>query len=187
MWLHGIRTKNARLDQTVMDLMLTGSLTDFAHGPIDLAVGAQYRKETADFKYDKNSNRFNLSFLTGNSNWSSSVSSWALFAESHIPFHDEVELRIAGRYEHFSAGGSDTFDPKLSVLITAVPTLTIRGSWGTSFKIGSLLQSGCSLTLFENTRDPFSNAPSLAYRTSLGDGNPNLEPEVADAFNLGFI
>ena len=185
-WLHGIRTKNAALDQTVMDLMLTGSLTDLAHGPIELAIGAQYRKETADFKYDKNSNRFNLSFLTGNSNWSSSVSSWALFAESHIPFHDDVEVRIAGRYERFSVGGSDTFDPKLSVLITAVPTLTIRGSWGTSFKIGSLLQSGGSLTLFENTRDPYSNAPSLAYRTSLGDGNPNLEPEVADALNLGF-
>ena len=185
-WLHGTRTKDAALDQTVMDAMLIGEGADlFGHGGIGIAVGAQYRKEIADFDYDRNSNRFNLSFLTGNLDWSSSVSSWAFFAEGQAPLHEGVEVRVAGRYEKFSVGGSDTFDPKVSVLITAIPTLWIRSSWGTSFKLGSLLQSGGSLTLFENTRDPFSNAPALAYRSSLGDGNPNLAPEVADAFSIG--
>ena len=184
-WLHGTRTKDATLDQTVMDVMLTGEGPDLGHGRLGIAIGAQYRKETAHVDYDNNSNRFNLSFLTGNLDWASSVSSWAAFAESHAALHEDVELRVAGRYEKFSVGGRDTFDPKVSVLINSIPTISIRGSWGTSFKIGSLLQSGGSLTLFENTRDPFSNAPSLAYRSSLGDGNPNLAPEVADAFNVG--
>ncbi|MCY4128632.1 MAG: TonB-dependent receptor [Gammaproteobacteria bacterium] len=185
-WLHGTRTKDAALDQTVMDAMLIGEGADlFGHGGIGIAVGAQYRKETADFDYDRNSNRFNLSFLTGNLDWSSSVSSWAFFAEGQAPLLEGLEVRVAGRYEKFSVGGSDTFDPKVNVLITAIPTLWIRSSWGTSFKLGSLLQSGGSLTLFENTRDPFSNAPALAYRSSLGDGNPDLAPEVADAFSIG--
>lgn len=184
-WLHGTRTKDAALEQTVIDVMLTGEGADLGFGPLGIAVGAQYRKESANFEYDRNSNRFNLSFLTGNLDWSSSVSSWALFMESQAALHEEVELRVAGRYEKFSVGGSDTFDPKISVLITAIPTLSIRSSWGTSFKIGSLLQSGGSLTLFENTHDPFSNAPALAYRSSLGDGTPDLAPEVADAFNVG--
>ena len=184
-WLHGTRTKDATLDQTVLDVMFTGDGPDLGHGRLGIAVGAQYRKDTADFEYDNNSNRFNLSFLTGNLDWSSSVSSWALFAESQAALHEDVEIRIAGRYEKFSVGASDTFDPKVSVLITTIPTLSIRGSWGTSFKIGSLLQSGGSLTLFENTHDPFSNAPALAYRSSLGDGNPDLAPEIADVLNFG--
>ena len=184
-WLHGTRTKDAALDQTVIDVMLTGEGSDLGYGRMGIAIGAQYRKETADFEYDRNSNRFNLSFLTGNLDWASSVSSWAIFMESQAAVHDAIEVRVAGRYEKFRVGGSDTFDPKISVLITAIPTLSIRSSWGTSFKIGSLLQSGGSLTLFENTRDPFSNAPALAYRSSLGDGNPDLAPEVADAFNIG--
>ena len=184
-WLHGTRSRDAALDQTVIDIMLTGEGLDFGYGATGIAIGAQYRKEIADFDFDRNSNRFNLSFLTGNADWLSSVSSWALFAESSAAVHERIELRVAGRYEKFSVGGSDTFDPKVSVLITANPSISIRSSWGTSYKIASLLQSGGSLTLFENTRDPFSNAPSLAYRTSLGDGNPNLEPEVAEAFNVG--
>lgn len=184
-WLHGARTKDAALDQTVIDVLLTGEGSDLGYGRMGIAIGAQYRKETAYFEYDRNSNRFNLSFLTGNLDWSSSVSSWAIFMESQAAVHEAIEVRIAGRYEKFSVGGSDTFDPKVSVLVTAIPSLSIRSSWGTSFKIGSLLQSGGSLTLFENTRDPFSNAPALAYRSSLGDGNPDLAPEVADAFNIG--
>ncbi|MCY4095514.1 MAG: TonB-dependent receptor [Gammaproteobacteria bacterium] len=184
-WLHGTRTRDAELEQTVMDLMLTGEGVDLGHGALGIAIGVQYRKEIADFDFDRNSNRFNLSFLTGNSDWTSSVSSWALFAETSAAVHERIELRVAGRYEKFSVGGSDTFDPKVSALITATPSILIRSSWGTSYKIASLLQSGGSLTLFENTRDPFSNAPSLAYRSSLGDGNPELEPEVADAFNIG--
>ncbi len=184
-WLHGTRTKDGSLDQTVMDVMLTGDGPDLGKGRLGIAVGAQYRKESAEFDYDRNSNRFNLSFLTGNLDWSSSVSSWAFFAETQAALHEDIELRVAGRYEKFSVGGRDTLDPKVSVLITTIPTISIRGSWGTSFKIGSLLQSGGSLTLFENTRDPFSNAPALAYRSSLGDGNPNLAPEVADALNVG--
>ena len=184
-WLHGTRTRDAALEQTVMDVMLTGEGADFGYGALRLAMGAQYRKENADFDFDRNSNRFNLSFLTGNADWTSSVSSWAFFAESSAAIHNDVEIRFAGRYEKFSVGGSDTFDPKVSVLFTGIPSVSIRSSWGTSYKIASLLQSGGSLTLFENTHDPFSNAPSLAYRTSLGDGNPHLEPEVADAFNVG--
>ena len=185
LWLHGTRTKDATLDQTVMDVMLSGDGPNFGRGRIGLAIGTQYRKETAEFEYDNNSNRFNLSFLTGNLDWLSSVSSWAVFAEGQALLYQDVEVRVAGRYEKFSVGGSDSFDPKVSVLITSIPSLSIRSSWGTSFKIGSLLQSGGSLTLFENTRDPFSNAPALAYRSSLGDGNPDLAPEVANVVNFG--
>ena len=184
-WLHGIQHRDSTMDQTVIDLMATGDVMPIPHGTLDVAMGIQYRKGTADYAFDNHSNRFNLSFLTGNSNWASEASSWALYAETHTPLYPGVELRAAGRYERFSVGGSSTFDPKFSLLITTLPTVSIRGSWGTSFKIASLLQSGGSLSIFENTQDPFSNAPALAYRSSLGEGNPNLEPETADAYNLG--
>ena len=185
-WLHGSRESKGSFEQTVLDFMLTGKPLSFGARPVSVAIGAQYRQEEAEFDYDDQSNRFNLSFLKGNADWHSDVDSWALFGESLVPIHQDIELRIAGRYEQFSEGGSSTFDPKLSVRISTLPSLTLRASWGTSFKVSSLLQSGGSRTLFQNTSDPFSNAPALAYRSSLGDGNPDLQPETSDALNVGF-
>ena len=118
--------------------------------------------------------------------WDNRLSSWSVFAEALVPLTGWAELTLAGRYESFEQLDKDTFDPKLTLLLQPLESLALRASWGTSFRAGSLLQTGGSRTIFQNSSDPFSNAPALAYRASAASGNPDLKPEEAEVFNAGF-
>ena len=184
-WTQGAYVTDAEIDQVVFDLVLSGDAIDVATGPVGLALGFQYRQDEARFDYDDEANAFNYTFLTGDRDWDNRLSSWSVFAEALAPLAEWAELTLAGRYESFEQLGKDTFDPKLTLLLRPVASLSLRASWGTSFRVGSLLQTGGSRTIFQNSSDPFSNAPALAYRASAASGNPDLKPEQAKVFNAG--
>ena len=185
-WTQGAYITDAELEQVVFDLLLSGDTVDMPNGPLGLALGFQYREDEARFDYDDEANAFNYTFLTGDRDWDNRLSSWSVFAEALAPLAEWAELTLAGRYESFEQLGEDTFDPKLSLLLRPLDSLSLRASWGTSFRAGSLLQTGGSRTLFLNSSDPFSNAPGLAYRASAATGNAELKPEQAEVFNAGF-
>ena len=185
-WTQGAYITDAEIEQVVVDLLLSGDLIDMRNGPLGLALGFQYRRDEARYDYDDEANAFNYTFLTGDRDWDNRLSSWSVFAETLVPLAEWAELTLAGRYESFEQLDKDTFDPKLTLLLYPHDSLSLRASWGTSFRSGSLLQTGGSRTIFQNSSDPFSNAPALAYRASAASGNPDLEPEEAEVFNVGF-
>ena len=185
-WTQGAYITDAEIEQVVFDLVLSGDAIDLPNGPLGLALGFQYRQDEARFDYDEEANAFNYTFLTGDRDWDNRLSSWSVFAEVLAPLAEWAELTLAGRYESFEQLNKHTFDPKLTLLLRPVDSLSLRASWGTSFRVGSLLQTGGSRTIFQNSSDPFSNAPALAYRASAASGNPELKPEQAEVFNAGF-
>ena len=185
-WTQGAYMTDAEIEQVVFDLVLSGDAIDLPNGSLGLALGFQYREDEARFDYDEEANAFNYTFLTGDRDWDNRLSSWSVFAEVLAPLTGWAELTLAGRYETFEQLNKDTFDPKLTLLLRPMDSLSLRASWGTSFRTGSLLQLGGSRTIFRNSSDPFSNAPALAYRASAATGNPDLEPEQAEVFNAGF-
>ena len=184
-WTQGAYVTDAEIEQVVFDLVLSGDAFYMPNGPLGLAMGFQYRRDEARFDYDDEANAFNFTFLTGDRDWDNHLSSWSVFAEVRAPLTEWAELTLAGRYESFEQLDKDTFDPKLSLLLQPHEALSLRASWGTSFRAGSLLQTGGSRTIFQNSSDPFSNAPALAYRASAATGNPDLAPEEAEVFNVG--
>ena len=184
-WTQGAYITDAEIDQVVFDLVLSGDAIYLPNGPLGLALGFQYRRDEARFDYDDEANAFNFTFLTGDRDWDNRLSSWSVFAEALVPLTEWAELTLAGRYESFEQLDKDTFDPKLTLLLQPHESLSLRASWGTSFRAGSLLQTGGSRTIFQNSSDPFSNAPALAYRASAATGNPDLTPEEAEVFNAG--
>ena len=184
-WTQGAYVTDAEIEQVVFDLVLSGDTIYLPNGPLGLALGFQYRRDEARFDYDDEANAFNYTFLTGDRDWDNHLSSWSVFAEVRAPLTEWAELTLAGRYESFEQLDKDTFDPKLSLLLQPHEALSLRASWGTSFRAGSLLQTGGSRTIFQNSSDPFSNAPALAYRASAATGNPDLIPEQAEVFNVG--
>ena len=185
-WTQGAYITDAEIEQVVFDLVLSGDAIDLPNGPLGLALGFQYRQDEARFDYDEEANAFNYTFLTGDRDWDNRLSSWSVFAEVLAPLTEWAELTLAGRYESFEQLNKSTFDPKLTLLLRPADSLSLRASWGTSFRVGSLLQTGGSRTIFQNSSDPFSNAPALAYRASAASGNPELKPEQAEVFNAGF-
>lgn len=186
-WLHASKKTESDVSQWVLDAIAVGIPFDLRGRPFHLALGAQVRQDSARVDYDAESNAYNLSFLAGDRDWKKKIRSWSLFSEFRLPLRESVDLSASARFEKFLSRGESTFDPKVAVLADLTPSWTLRSSWGTSFKVGSLLQTGGSRTIFLNSSDPFSNAPALAYRSSAATGNPDLKPETATVFSIGTV
>lgn len=185
-WMVGEFRSNTETKQTVLDVLFTGDLMEMPNGlPIGLAVGAQWRRDEVFFDADDTSNANGFSFIFGAQDFEGKENVYAAFVEVALPVTERLDLQIAGRYEKFDVLDDDTFDPKLTAMFRASEDLTLRASAGTSFRVGSLVQRFGSSTQLINIADPFSGA-SLAFRPEIAQGNPNLSPEEAFTWNVGF-
>ena len=184
-WMQGEIGVQTTRKQTVADIVLSGDVFDMKHGAFGIALGAQYRDEATKTDIDAVSNNNNFKFIYGAQDWTNEAETYGLFAEAFIPIAASAELQFAGRYESFRDLGEDTFDPKLTLLIRPNEDLSLRASVGTSFRVGSLLQTGGKNTALLNSTDPVSGTGGLAFRPTLTSGNPDLVPETSTMFNVG--
>ena len=184
-WLHAEYRSDRSLSQYVLDFAGHTNIGQFRGLPIGFAAGLQFRRNSAKSDYDDLSNAFGFSFLSGDTDWSNNTSSWSSFAEAHVRLSPIFQVNLALRGEQIRNPDAVSLDPKISLLATPTEDFSVRISSGSSFKTGSLLQTGGSRTIFQNSSDPFSNAASLAYRASQARGNPNLDPETATSLSVG--
>lgn len=93
-----------------------------------------------------------------------------------------LELSLAARIEDYEDFG-DTTNPKLGVVWSPAPGIRFRSSWGTSFRAPALteLNEGRNVSAV----DVREGAVSRLALLELG-GNPDLRPETAESFTLGF-
>ncbi|MBV1877762.1 MAG: TonB-dependent receptor [Pseudomonadales bacterium] len=185
-WMAGEIITLTENTQTVVDLVAAGELWQTEKGPIQMAIGAQWRRDEIEHDPDKNQNNNNFKFSFGEQDYEAEEKTFAVFMETSIPLTENLELDIAIRYEDFEELDDDTVDPKATLLWRPVDSLSLRASVGTSFRTPSLLQSSGQTTSLLNSSDPFGSTGGLAFRPTLTDGNPNLKPEEATAYNIGF-
>ena len=171
-------------DITVVDAIVTGDLFELDAGTIGLALGFQYRDERLAQEQDLNTQAGNFLFVTaGISPFDQSRDVIAFFGEINIPIMDNLEVNGAVRYEDYGGQTGDTLDPKVSILYQPDDRITLRGSWGTSFRAPSLFQQFGSQTTLNSVNDPLTGqAPFLSQRV---DGNLALVPEESRTFNVG--
>jgi iron complex outermembrane receptor protein len=196
--------------EMVFDALVSGTLPWKLWGsdPVAWAVGAQFRKDT----YASTSSAFTDNGVTpcidtvlngdrtcaghngpygfyGNYvNTHFSGETKAIFGELDIPVTDDIQVQAAARYEQIY-GGSDTFNPKVSVRWQALDWLALRGSVGTTFRaptLGNLSPNAVTVlavapvTSAYTPFDTFGNGGKPA-------GVVGLDPEKATSFNLGGI
>lgn len=195
-----------------------GDLFDIAGGAVKLAAGADYRRENIggdlDFNWRSTSDR-HAQFGTTERDVG------ALFAEVAIPligkdnqaaFAKKLDVSIAGRYERGRGlGDFSTFNPKVGVDFKPTDSLTLRGSWGTSFHAppmryaydgvqpisggngafmrADLYNAPCSTTMIPlngvtGTPGGAGNCTFTAIVVSGGAG-PTLKPEESRTWTLG--
>lgn len=174
-----VETFNGLIDGVVMTL---------PGGPLKLAVGANYRRE---------------SLLTASESFRSGLTPrlsagplrsreiQAGFLEMRAPLFGEdnarpglrrLELSLAARTESYSDFGTTT-NPKLGVIWAPAEGLTARASWGTSFRAPALTQ------LYERVQIGAANlaSPNGTQLTLIHlGGNPDLGPERAESLTVGF-
>ena len=181
-WLQGKASSAPEYTQRVIDLVFAGELFEMPAGPMGLAVGFQRRRDTGQVLIDSSLSADNLDFVFGATQWKSGLTTTAYFAELGVPLMENLEVNFAVRYEDFDELGVDTTDPKISVLWQPLDSLSLRASWGSSFRVPTLQQTSGFLTTVSNQTDVVGGT---TYKPSITEGNANLKPEEADSWNLG--
>lgn len=170
------------------NLIVQGTALRLPGGDLKIAVGGQFRTERL-----RNAGLTFTSGLAPNSSRAPEkdreVS--AAFVElraplvgpdNALPGVQRLELSIAGRLEDYDDIGS-TANPKVGLLWTPFDDLLVRANWGTSFRAPAMTELAerryISATF---VADP----PGQQVALFEGGGNPDLKPETADTFTIGF-
>ena len=169
-----------------------GPLFAIPGGLVRLAVGASYTEE--EFKL-KNSDSVSGPYAV-TATGETGRHSRAAFAELSVPVFsaanaipgiERLTLSLAGRIEEFSNSVGRTDNPKYGITWSPFDQLDIRASYGTSFKAPSIaytLPELARLVQVSNVIDPRNGQQVQALLRS--GGNPELQPETAETFSVGF-
>lgn len=175
---------------------LSGDLVEMGDNMIAGAFGVQYRKSTMSYDWsddyngpngdgtnDSNLlglNGGNLMFLFGGPDFKGDRDVYALFGELAVPLGDTAEVQLAARYEDYG-NGINSFDPKISALWRPTDSLSLRGSFSTSFRAASLFNTvGVQTSLNE-----IALGASSTFIPVRSTGDQNLVPEEANIYNFG--
>ena len=193
--IDAIQTSLVRRGESHMkgvDLSLNGELFEMSGGVAKMAAGVEYREEDVD---DQPDDQFVRGLIYGTEAVSASADReiTSAYAEFLLPLFAGFEVSLAGRYDDYSDFG-DTWNPKIAARWAPIDTLALRASWGTGFRAPSLAQIGLgpsqeSQFFVDNYRcaehpgDP--NYCTALDNTLVFGGNPDLDAEDSESFNLG--
>lgn len=179
-------TGRTRLE--VINAQMDGSLFELPGGNVRVAVGGEHRTEytytdlligqaaTANHVTDEGSRNVD-----------------AVFAELFIPLVgaanaspglERLAISVAGRYEHYSDFGSTT-NPKVGLTYSPWQGLTLKGTYGTSFRAPTFTEvstvGGGAGLYFDTLPGPSGNQQGIG----IAGGNPDLQPEQATTWSFG--
>ncbi|MEE8295367.1 MAG: TonB-dependent receptor [Sphingomonadales bacterium] len=186
-WFTGLVTQDYYSALTVAEGIVTNTIDGVLPNPIGYAFGIQYRTSKYSLDYDPQSNADNFLFTLGGPDFATQQDVFAIFGELNVPLHEKVDLQIALRYEKYDNGVGSTLDPKVGLYIQASSTISLRGSFGTSFRAPTGFQLFGSQTSVQQLIDTLPGQPTtpqfFAVRAA---GTGSLAPEEATNWNLGF-
>ena len=169
---------------TGYEARINGKLLDLPGGGVKVAAGYEGQDFTVDL---------------GRSN-AAGVIAWRYFsrrvdsgyaellvpifgAGNAVPGFQKLEIDAAVRYDRYSDVGKTT-NPKFGVSWTPLDGLSLRGSYGTSFRAPTIPQIyGNSNQLFVQTYQNPGGAPISGV--ALSGGNLSLTPETAKTWSVG--
>lgn len=160
-------TGHTAFKEEVAVVGIDGPLFDLPGGPIQIAVGAEYRKSSLDDSPSTESVRGNLYAFTSSSPTRGSDSVWEVFGEIELPiirdsFIHEFTINASARYtEYESYGGQETW--KVGGLLSPTTWLSFRGSYGTSYRAPALFEQflGSTSGFQSQNNDPCNNYGAL--------------------------
>lgn len=190
-WLTGTQVVNTNVSELiVLDGLLTGEGPVVGVEPMGYALGFQYREDSlevefndlADLSLNPGANGEGLfAFLRGGTEGKIDEDVVAVFGELGIQPRDDVDVQLAIRYEDYGGNIGDSIDPKIAARWAVNDTVILRGSLSSTFRGPSLIQTQLTNTALELI------GSALAFKAVDRVGNPDLEPEKANTFNMGVI
>jgi outer membrane receptor protein involved in Fe transport len=186
-------TRNDAQTET-FSIRADGPLFSIWGGPVRAAIGAESRHEQFEITRFED-HRSGLSVRPTIAPGERDVD--AIFAElnvplvgesNNVPLIEQLTLSLSARREEASDYGEAT-TPKVGMTWDIISGLTLRGTWGRSFKGPQLEQllggTGLSYLTATPAQDPLADNGATGVLVLAGS-NPNLEPERAESWTAGF-
>ncbi len=177
------------------DAKAAGELWTLPAGPLQLAMGVEYRDEALRSDYPdvyRDGDLLNTAVQTG---FVADRDVRSAYAEFAVPLaHDDdrrffrrAELQLAGRWENFSGFGSAA-KPRAGISGVVLPGLFVRASVGAGFRAPTLTQlyGGIASSMAARV-DSFRPQDGNIRRTILQPPNPALQPEETKSHTVGVV
>jgi outer membrane receptor protein involved in Fe transport len=166
------------------DFKAGADVMEMQHGPLSVALGAEYRNEDFSDEFDPVTESGDVLGIGGISSDGDRHATSA-FLELSVPALRDVEVQLAGRYDRYSDFGN-TFNPKLGVNWRPLENLMLRASAGTGFKAPTLQELYSEeIFSFESVFDPLTG--EVVEVPTFSSGNRDLDAEESDNYSLGLV
>jgi iron complex outermembrane receptor protein len=181
-----------------VDAKVSRELMTLAAGTVNLAMGAEARKEKFAYNPSSAIQTGDIVGIGGNQlPVSAERNVMGAFAEVNLPILKTLEADAAVRYDHYQNVGS-TVNPKLSLRWQPNSTILLRSAVGTGFRAPSLTDlytAQASSVTSNGTRDPLrcpdvkTGAPADCNNqfSTITGGNPDLKPEKSLSYTFGIV
>jgi iron complex outermembrane receptor protein len=198
------QVQKGRTRNTGIDAKASRELWDLPGGKMAVAIGAELRREEADFYVNRDiAGQATSSGLSGSQSTDGARTIKAIFGELNLPLLKDLEVQLATRYDDYSDAGNTT-NPKLGVRYQPTKQLLLRGSASTGFRAPTLFEKNAPLSKNDTNNsynDPIlcpggvlANSPIAnplrdcdLQQYKLQGGNADLKPEKSKTFALGVV
>lgn len=191
--LRGSLSRRVRYQNRTAAFRADGPLFALPAGDVKMAVGAEYRRDELRFQQtiDRSADTPTVSGIPGLPDHRTVR---ALYGELVAPVFDRgtdfpgaLTLSAAGRYENYSDVG-DTANPKFGLQWTPLAGLTLRASYGRSFRAPFFDELvGTANAFYETIALPDPASPTgQTVVLGLFGFRPDLGPEKAETWTAGF-
>ncbi|MBL4639688.1 MAG: TonB-dependent receptor [Kordiimonadaceae bacterium] len=179
-------TLRAKQQIYVADAVVSRELFSTDAGPVELALGGQYRRETLDQDVDPFTEAGDLLAVGQDNDSFVARNTAAVFAEASVPITEAINMQLALRYERFS-GGTDTLNPKVALTWAPNDAILLRATYGTSFRSPELVEFGATTSSSARVDDPLTPAADPVTFSTQIVGSPDLQPESSENYQVGFV
>ncbi len=170
-----------------------GPILSLPGGEIRVAAGAE--RHDSEFQQTLNATNVDPTGAAVTKGIENRRHNTSLFAEMFVPIVgnanamtglDRLSLSLAVRHEKYSDFG-ETTDPKIGLIYQPLSTLTLRATYGTSFRAPSLVDTSEQLhnVFIMTLTDPAAAGGSTRGIYHNG-GRASLRPEEAETWSAGF-
>ncbi len=203
-------TDTERFEQLRVATNLTGSLFELPGGPLGIAVGAEYRKDTGVTQVDDAKRTGDIIGFNAAGSISGSINVTEFYGEVRAPILPFVSVGLGARYSDYSTVGG-LFNWKAEAEITPTDWIKIRGSYNRAARapnVFELFQNGdqgfpsytdpCNATNAGRDEDfcvaqgvPEAALPGFVQTNSqvqaFAFGDPTLTEEKAETYTVGLV
>lgn len=190
---------DASSELDMVDAKASRSLMDLPGGPLGLALGAEYRRQSVELTPQSFTDIGDIIGL-GFSAYSGTQKVAAAYAELLAPVTSTLELNAALRVDSYEGGETST-TPKLGVKWTPADWIALRGTYAEGFRAPNPAESGDGgLAAFSTAADPVrcpngvpvpggnaTNADCAAPIAIITTPNPDLKPETSKSYTVGLV